>query len=38
VAEVTGTLNNRGNLDNKGGKIFLNLEIANKYLIKMMES
>jgi hypothetical protein len=38
VAEVTGTLNNRGNLEKKGGRIFLNLELANKYLIKMMES
>jgi hypothetical protein len=38
VAEVTGTLNNSENLDKKGGKIFLNLGLANKYLIKMMES
>jgi hypothetical protein len=38
VAEVTRTLNNCGKLDKREGKIFLNLGLANKYLIEMMES
>jgi hypothetical protein len=37
VDEATRTLNNSGKLDNMGGKIILNLGLANKYLMKMME-
>jgi len=29
VAEVAGTLNNRGKIQKRGGKIILNLGIAN---------
>jgi hypothetical protein len=37
MAEVTGTLENSGKLDKRGGKIILNLGLANKYLMNMME-
>jgi hypothetical protein len=37
MAKVTRTLNNRGKIVKRGGKMILNLGIANKYLIKMME-
>jgi hypothetical protein len=35
---VTGTLNNRGKIEKRGGKIILNLGLANYDPIKMMES
>jgi hypothetical protein len=34
---VTGTLNNRRKIQKRGEKIILNLGLANKYHIKMME-
>jgi hypothetical protein len=37
MVEVTRTLNNKGKIVKRGGKMILNLGIANKYLIKMME-
>jgi hypothetical protein len=37
MAEVITTLNNRRKIDKGGGKIILNLGIANTYLMKMME-
>jgi hypothetical protein len=37
MAEVTGTLKNRGKIVKRGGKIILNLELANKYLMNMIQ-
>jgi hypothetical protein len=37
MVEVTRTLKNRGKIAKKGGKIILNLGLANKYLMNMME-
>jgi hypothetical protein len=37
MVEVTRTLKNRGKIVKRGGKMILNLGIANKYLINMME-
>jgi hypothetical protein len=37
MVEVTRPLENRGKIVKRGGKIFLNLGIANKYLMNMME-
>jgi hypothetical protein len=37
MVEVTRTLNNKGKIVKRGGKMILNLGIANKYLIKIME-
>jgi hypothetical protein len=37
MVEVTRALNNRQKIDKRGGKMILNIGIANKYLIKMME-
>jgi hypothetical protein len=34
---VTGTLENRGKIVKRGGKMILNLGLANKYLMNMME-
>jgi len=38
MAEVTETLKNRGKIVRRGEKIILNLGLANKYLMNMMES
>jgi hypothetical protein len=37
MVEVTRTLNNRGKIVKRGGKMILNLGLANKYLVQMME-
>jgi hypothetical protein len=37
MVEVTRTLNNKGKIVKRGEKLILNLGIANKYLIKIME-
>jgi hypothetical protein len=37
MVEVTRTLKNRGKIVKRGGKIILNLGLAKKYLINMME-
>jgi len=37
MVEVTRPLKNRGKIAKKGGKIILNLGLANKYPINMME-
>jgi hypothetical protein len=37
MVEVTRTLENRGKIVKRGGKIILNLGLANKYLMNMME-
>jgi hypothetical protein len=34
---VTGTLKNRGKIAKRGGKMILNLGVANKYLINLVE-
>jgi hypothetical protein len=37
MVEVTRTLKNRGKIVKRGGKMILNLGLANKYLMNMME-
>jgi hypothetical protein len=37
MVEVTRTLENTGKIDKRGGKMILNLGLANNYLINMME-
>jgi hypothetical protein len=37
MVEVTGTLKNRGKIVKRGGKMILNLGLANKYLMNTME-
>jgi hypothetical protein len=37
MVEATRTLKNRGKLVKRGGKIILNLGLAIKYLMNMME-
>jgi hypothetical protein len=37
MVEVTRTLKNRGKIVKRGGKMILNLGLANNYLMNMME-